>query len=104
LRFAPTQEEIIQCTKRAPKCRGMKAPIVTNSNSDHRLNPFGDLLQGEVIALMHPPGLALEPNSLFCLKRLRYANKRLLIFKGLRSVEFVEEIPMTVTDKPRRVG
>ena len=33
---------------------------------------------------------------------LRYANERLSVFKALRSVEFVEEIPKTVTGKPRR--
>ncbi|MGE5818671.1 MAG: class I adenylate-forming enzyme family protein [Deltaproteobacteria bacterium] len=35
---------------------------------------------------------------------LRYANERLSVFEALRSVEFVEEIPKTVTGKPRRVG
>ena len=35
---------------------------------------------------------------------LRYANERLSVFKALRSVEFVNEIPKTVTGKPRRIG
>ena len=35
---------------------------------------------------------------------LRYVNERLSVFKALRGVEFVEEIPKTVTGKPRRVG
>ena len=35
---------------------------------------------------------------------LRYANLKLSVFQALRSVEFVEEIPKTVTGKPRRVG
>ena len=33
---------------------------------------------------------------------LRYANERLSVFEALRSVEFVAEIPKTVTGKPRR--
>ena len=33
---------------------------------------------------------------------LGYVNERLSVFKALRGVEFVEEIPKTVTGKPRR--
>ena len=33
---------------------------------------------------------------------LQYVNQRLSVFKALRGVEFVEEIPKTVTGKPRR--
>lgn len=33
---------------------------------------------------------------------LRYVNERLSVFKSLRGVEFVEEIPKTVTGKPKR--
>src|SRR5439155_2278904 len=33
----------------------MKAPIVTNPTGEHRLNPSGNFLQGEVIAMMQPP-------------------------------------------------
>ena len=33
---------------------------------------------------------------------MRHVNERLSIFKTLRSVEFVDEIPKTVTGKPRR--
>lgn len=35
---------------------------------------------------------------------LRHVNERLSVFKSLRGVEFVDEIPKTVTGKPRRVG
>ena len=35
---------------------------------------------------------------------LRYVNDRLSVFKSLRAVEFVDEIPKTVTGKPRRIG
>ena len=35
---------------------------------------------------------------------LRYVNERLSVFKALRSVEFVDEIPKTVTGKPKRTG
>ena len=34
---------------------------------------------------------------------LQYANEQLSVFKALRSIEFVEEIPKTVTSKPRRI-
>src|SRR5207247_6637654 len=33
----------------------MKAPIVTNPTGEHRLNPSGNFLQGEVIAMMQSP-------------------------------------------------
>ena len=33
---------------------------------------------------------------------LQYANEQLSVFKALRSIEFVDEIPRTVTGKPRR--
>ena len=35
---------------------------------------------------------------------LQHVNERLSVFKALRSVEFVDEIPKTVTGKPRRTG
>ncbi len=35
---------------------------------------------------------------------LRFANERLSVFKALRAVEFVNEIPKTVTGKPKRSG
>jgi long-chain acyl-CoA synthetase len=35
---------------------------------------------------------------------LRFVNERLSVFKTLRAVEFVNEIPKTVTDKPKRSG
>jgi len=50
--LCPTHEEVIQRAKRAPKYRGMKAPIVTNPTGEHRLNPLGNFLPGEVIAMM----------------------------------------------------
>jgi hypothetical protein len=33
----------------------MKAPIATDPTREHRLNPAGNFLQGEVIAMMQPP-------------------------------------------------
>src|SRR5439155_18600101 len=48
-------EKIIHRAQRAPKYRGMKAPIVTNPTGEHRLNPSGNFLQGEVIAMMQSP-------------------------------------------------
>ena len=33
---------------------------------------------------------------------LQYANEKLSVFKALRLIEFVDEIPRTVTGKPRR--
>ena len=35
---------------------------------------------------------------------LRYVNTKISVFKALRAVEFVDEIPKTVTGKPRRWG
>ena len=35
---------------------------------------------------------------------MRYVNERLSVFKALRAVEFVQEIPKTVTGKPKRRG
>ena len=35
---------------------------------------------------------------------LRHVNERLSVFKALRGVEFVEQIPKTVTGKLRRWG
>ena len=35
---------------------------------------------------------------------LQYVNERVSVFKALRSVEFVDEMPKTVTGKPRREG
>jgi acyl-CoA synthetase (AMP-forming)/AMP-acid ligase II len=53
-----------------------------------------------------PHGKVKLRTGAVCAERelLRFANERLSVFKTLREVEFVDEIPKTVTGKPRRIG
>jgi len=51
----PTHEESIQRAQGATECRGTNAPVVLNPTGEYRLNPSGNVLQGEVIALRQPP-------------------------------------------------
>ena len=51
-----------------------------------------------------PHGRVKLRNGAVCTERelLRHVNERVSVFKALRGVEFVEEIPKTVTGKPKR--
>lgn len=51
----PTHEEMIQGAKGCAKGGRVETPVVANPTPKHRLNPLGDLLQGEIVATGQPP-------------------------------------------------